>query len=305
MNSARYIVDNALDDFDPKDYAFGTADKDSWTVPHPWVGVLRPMGFKMLHNAYTSDEGKPVEFWSMERDVKMRGGKKVKLSASGYDLPELQGCVGIGVAVEDRDGKWDRGIWSSTPVGPHALKEVMADIIRRLERCRVVIDWSYSDNGFGKSINRALKPYEYWKNEKTQPYVQPAAVAESSDPDAPDHYTKYTKLESLLRGRGFQQEQDDPDAERVGGAGDARNWWLRERGNEVLVRVPQSGEIQGYEVDRRAQAHSRQPKNVWVQIRHGDDFIIDQSFTEDEAYYLLHTFIFWTVSGKRPPLPSA
>lgn len=176
MNLARYIVDSALDDFDPKDYAFGTAEKESWTIPHPWVAILRPMGFKMLHNAYTSDKGKPVEFWSMERDVNMRGGKTVRLSASGYEQPELKGCVGINVSVDDGKGKMERGIWSSTPVGPHALKQVMSDIVRRLERLRVVYEWNSYTRGTAESINKALKPYEYWENEKKQPYVQPAPV---------------------------------------------------------------------------------------------------------------------------------
>lgn len=122
------------------------------------------------------------------------------------------------------------------------------------------------------------------------------AFAEAQDPDDPDQYLKYTKLESLLRGRGFKQDPKDP-----------RNFELRERGNYVLVRVPEHGEIQGYELERRPRVgvFNRQPENVWVRIQHQGSTVVDQHMSEDSAYYLLHTFIFWTASGKKPPLPSA
>lgn len=130
---------------------------------------------------------------------------------------------------------------------------------------------------------------------KPMPESAVDTLLEAADPDDPYEFLKYTKLERLLKGRGFRQNPDDP-----------QHWELRERGNYVSVRVPETGEIQGYTLDRRpgrVTAASRQRRNVYLLIQNKGETIVDQHFTEDECYYLLHTFIHWTASGKKPIPP--
>lgn len=153
---------------DPMTYAFDTASKDTWLVPHPWVHALRGLGFKLKHNEYTprlDKNPKKIEFWSAERAVQLKSGELLKLQASGYDQPELKDHVGLSISYKGTRSD-EGGIYSTKPLSPVQLKPVLRDIIRRLERTEVEYDWNSYTRGVQETVNKVLKTYEYWENNR-------------------------------------------------------------------------------------------------------------------------------------------
>lgn len=61
------------------------------------------MGFKLKHNEYTprtgEDKGKRIEYWSAERDTKMKSGQRLRVTISQYEQPELDGAIGVSIYV--------------------------------------------------------------------------------------------------------------------------------------------------------------------------------------------------------------
>jgi hypothetical protein len=162
------LLENGVDDeIDTMSYALGTKDKDLWTVPHPWVAVLRPLGYKMSENHY-DDEGHPVQYYAMEKDVKLASGEKMELTVSGYTQPDLQDKVGVGIAYEEYPGRGrgSSGVFGSRPIGLAELKRVIRDIERRLARTQLEYSWNDSVSSLRTTLQKVLRPYEYWHHEK-------------------------------------------------------------------------------------------------------------------------------------------
>ena len=152
---------------DPMQYAFDTEKKDIWLVPkaHPWVHALRGLGFKLKHNEYTPRGGKHTEYWSAERDVEMKSGELLHITASGYDQPEMQGQVGVGINIP-REGNSSNSIYSTRPLKPDEVVAVVGDILKILQRTVRKYDYNSYTRGLQETVNRVLKKYEYWENER-------------------------------------------------------------------------------------------------------------------------------------------
>lgn len=175
---AREIVSTLLEadlDYvgDLMQYAYDTKEKTAdWLVPkeHPWVHDLRSLGFKLKHNEYTprtgEDKGKRIEYWSAERDTKMKSGQRLRVTISQYDQPELDGAIGVSIYVPAEGSHDEHGIWGSTPIPKGKAKRVIADIIRRLERTKVEYDWNSYTRGLQETVDKILKPYDYWENNR-------------------------------------------------------------------------------------------------------------------------------------------
>ena len=172
---ARTLLEVADLDYvgDPMQYALDTKEKKAdWLVPsgHDWIHTLRGLGFRLEHNEYTpktgDEAGKKIEFWSGERDVKMKSGEKLQITASAYEQPELAGHIGIGIDYKPHYRDSATSVFSTTPLSPKRFKRVIADIIRRLERTKVEPDWNSYTGGVQETVNKVLKPYEYWENNR-------------------------------------------------------------------------------------------------------------------------------------------
>ncbi len=146
---------------DPTQYAIGAADKDYWTAPQPWVHQLRALGFHLSHNEYTNEQGEKIRYFSSEREVKLKSGEHMNVIVSGYTQPELEGQLGVSVG----EAHESYSIWGSRPIKPNELMRVMRDIIRRLEAANSY-DFDWGRSGTEQAVNKALRPYEFWRNER-------------------------------------------------------------------------------------------------------------------------------------------
>lgn len=160
---------------DPMQYAIDTKEKKAdWLVPkeHMWVHTLRPLGFRLEHNEYTpttgDEAGKKIEFWSAERETKLKSGEMVRVTVSEYDQPELKGHIGVSIYYRPkwRSNADEGGIYGSTPIPGKDAKRVVGDIVRRLERTKVEYEHNSYTSGVQETINKVLKKYEYWEHNR-------------------------------------------------------------------------------------------------------------------------------------------
>lgn len=168
------LLENEVDDeIDPLSYALGTGEKETWIVPHPWVAVLRPLGYKIADTRYNDEEGKPIQYYGMEKDIKLASGEKLELTVSGYTHPELQGKVGVSIAYDEYpgSGRGPAGFFGSRPIALGELKRVMRDIERRIRRTHLEYSWGNRFHEMRAALEKLLRPYEYWHAERKKPKV--------------------------------------------------------------------------------------------------------------------------------------
>ena len=140
-----------------------------------------------------------------------------------------------------------------------------------------------------------LWPQDFWPFEPVQETEDIDWSPDPDDPDASTSAAKYGKLEMLLKANGYESHHDG-----------ARLYYEKGKRGKRYVRVTFDSEYSYNPVEVRFAGRKSMEvpvmsnNKVWLYLTNGKEVILDQWLLEDAAYYLLHTFMYWTKSGKRP-----
>jgi len=172
-----YLLEGRIDPDDvgdPKSFIHGTIGREeTWKVPHPWVAILRRMGFELRNNNYKNADQVGVQYWSMERHVKMKSGEDLELNVSGYDQPDMLGKVALTVRYDSRGKGEASHVWDSRPIDTREIKRVVGDVLRRIERTKTDYVWNSYSRGVAETMRKVLAPYGYWTSHKLGKTYEP------------------------------------------------------------------------------------------------------------------------------------